>query len=278
MIVVKDFETLSFETKKDMYKAYRENKDSLYAIKKKTFKQADAVHSIPLLIDIKGKATKANSIDVDKYDVIQVEPVISTTGILDSHLDVHIKGCFNKTVKDPKIRLHLQEHNMTFDKIIADGQDVSASVQQLKWRDLGFNIKGDTEALVYKSIVRKRRNEYMFNQYAKGFVRNHSIGMQYIKLHLCLNSDSKYDVEERDNWEKYIDEITFNKDEAEELGVFWAVTELKEIEGSAVVKGSNIATPNQSIEAVNDTSNKANKADVNHFDLAKRIKEIEFNI
>jgi hypothetical protein len=46
----------------------------------------------------------------------------------------------------------------------------------------------------------------MFNQYAKGYVKEHSVGMRYVK-ELAVNSDSKYDAEEKAIWDKYIDEI-----------------------------------------------------------------------
>jgi hypothetical protein len=48
--------------------------------------------------------------------------------------------------------------------------------------------------------------------------------------------------EEKAVWDKYIDEIV-NKVQIEEQS-YWAVSEAKAIEGSAVVKGSNFATYN----------------------------------
>ena len=57
-----------------------------------------------------------------------------------------------------------------------------------------------------------------------------------------MNSDSKYDVEEKANWDKYIKQVA-NKEDAEAAGYFWAVTEAKIVEGSAVLFGSNPITP-----------------------------------
>jgi hypothetical protein len=74
----------------------------------------------------------------------------------------------------------------------------------------------------------------MFNQYAKGYVKEHSVGMRYVKLELAVNSDSKYEQEEKAIWDKYIDEIV-NKVQIEEQS-YWAVSEAKAIEGSAVVR------------------------------------------
>jgi hypothetical protein len=122
----------------------------------------------------------------------------------------------------------------------------------MQWSDLGLNLKGDTEALIFNATISKQRNPYMFEQYAKGYVKEHSVGMRYVKLELAINSDNKWDVEEKEVWDKYYPEIA-NKEVADERGYFWAVTEAKIVEGSAVVKGSNYATPTISIEAVKDT-------------------------
>jgi hypothetical protein len=54
-----------------------------------------------------------------------------------------------------------------------------------------------TEALVFNVEIDKDRNDFMFNQYAKGYVKEHSVGMRYVKLELAVNSDSKYDAEEK---------------------------------------------------------------------------------
>jgi len=106
---------------------------------------------------------------------------------------------------------------------------------------------GETEALVFDSNIKKDRNPFMFDQYAKGYVKQHSVGMRYVNLFLCMNSDSKLDVEEKANWDKYIGEVVNRKD-VEDKGYFWAVTEAKMVEGSAVVKGSNNVTPTISVK------------------------------
>ena len=52
---------------------------------------------------------------------------------------------------------------------------------------------------------------------------------------------------EKANWDKYYPMVA-NKELADQKGFFWAVTEAKVIEGSAVVKGSNECTPVMEIE------------------------------
>ena len=85
----------------------------------------------------------------------------------------------------------------------------------------------------------------MFNEYRLGHVKNHSVGMRYVTLDLAINDEAylaNYEL-----WNKYIDKIA-NKDDAEQQGYFWPVTEAKVVEGSAVPLGSNIITPTQSVK------------------------------
>lgn len=43
--------------------------------------------------------------------------------------------------------------------------------------------------------------------------------MRYTKLELAINSENKYDKEEKEVWDKYFDQIV-NKEQAEEQGYF----------------------------------------------------------
>jgi hypothetical protein len=250
MIVVKEFPNKKFETKEELFKALKENKAELIATKKMQTKEADAFFNVVSNDVILGSANKSEVNKEENVNQIKVEMVINTTNLMDSHSDVHLKGIWNKSAKEQKNVYLLQEHKMTFDHIISDNVDVS--VKEYKWEDLGYNFKGTTEALTFTATIDKNRNPFMFEQYSKGYVKEHSVGMRYVKLELALNSDAKYDIEEKEVWDKYIDQVA-NKEQAEEQGYFWAVSEAKIVEGSAVVKGSNFATPTISIEAVKNT-------------------------
>jgi hypothetical protein len=107
------------------------------------------------------------------------------------------------------------------------------------------------EVLVYEAIVKRDRNEEMFKQYINGWVLNHSVGMRYMKLLFCYNSDEAEYSQNKENYDKYLPEI-FNKEDVEEY--FWAITEAKNIEGSAVVRGSNILTPVLSMEIIDENT------------------------
>lgn len=268
MIIAKEFPDKQFETKEDLYSALRENKNTLIAQKKMITKEADSVIHFASVENSKGEVVKSENIFTVELNNIKAELVINTTNLLDSHSDVHIKGIWNKSVKEAKNILLLQEHQMKFNSIISD--KVKANVKLFNWKDLGYNFEGQTEALVFESEISKDRNNFMFEQYAKGYVKEHSVGMRYVKIELAINSDNKYDVEEKAVYDKYIDQIA-NKKEAENKGYFWAVLEAKIIEGSAVVKGSNYATPTISVEAVNHTSTESIEPLINNTQKAKKV-------
>lgn len=224
---------------KEKIKEIVENKDKIIRLKKAQIKQADGVY-IKDLSTVKAIKKKELTTKAEKKDQVQVTAVINTTNLYDSHQDVHISGLWNKSLQENRGIMHLQEHRMEYDKIISDGDDLEAFTVTLSWKELGFDMPGKTEALVFDSTVKRDRNEFMMNQYQKGYVRNHSVGMQYVKIALAVN-DEDY-KEEFATWQKYYDQIG-NKADVDEAGYFWAVTEAKVIEGSAVPAGSNWATP-----------------------------------
>ena len=238
-----------FDTQEKLFKFLKENKSLLITNKKSEMKRADSISFLPPI-----EKTEANKAGLDVLDTVDLEQikvsvVINTTNIMDSHDDVHMVGIWNKSLKEQRSLYLLQEHQMTFDNIITD--DLTASVKMLSWKALGFpEFTGTTQALVFDAMIDSDRNEKMFDNYLKGYVKNHSVGMQYINLYLCMNSNEKMYAEEKANWDKYILQVV-NADKAVEKGYFWAVTEAKIIEGSAVPIGSNYATPTLSVSATN---------------------------
>lgn len=219
-----------------------ENKSALTAQKKSAVKLADAM-SVPVsFVSMKGDSVmKAEAMQGD-VSKIKVRSIINTTKIFDSHGDVHIDQLWNKSLKENKDLYLVKEHNFSFEGIISE--NVKAFTKQMSWNELGFNYAGQTQALVFDSVITKEDNEFMFDRYKSGRVKQHSVGMKYVKLDLAVN-DERYEKEYA-IWTKYYDVIV-NKDDVDAAGYFWAVTEAKVFEGSAVVKGSNFATPTQSV-------------------------------
>lgn len=233
-------ETPNFKTKKELFNWLVQEKETLIATKKAAIKYADGVSFNFTIETDKGKVIKANDPVTEDLTELKVRAVINTTNLMDSHKDVHLPGIWTKSLKENNAIMHIQEHKMAFDKIIANGNDLKPSANTYKWSELGYNYEGKTQALVFDSTVKMSRNKYMFDQYKNGYVTNHSVGMVYVKLELAVN-DKDY-KEEFEAWEKYIDQVA-NKETAEDNGYFWAVKEAKVIEGSAVPIGSNFATP-----------------------------------
>ena len=210
-------------------------------------KRADAISFVVSAINEKGEAAKADGDNtLLEKDVLAVELVINTTNLYDSHGDVHIDGLWKKTLKEQRNLYLLQEHKMAFANIISD--DVKATAKTMDWSKLGYPYEGQTQALVFNTSIEKKRNPFMFEQYARGYVKNHSVGMRYVQLELAINSESEWDKEEKAVWDKYYPSIA-NKEDVDERGYFWAVTEAKLVEGSAVPLGSNFATPTISVKS-----------------------------
>jgi hypothetical protein len=229
-----------FENKKDLFNYLIQNKSLLIAEKKMSVKHSEGFAYCGTFYNDKDETVKANNaVDVDgsNIDEIKVRAIINTTNLMDNHHDVHLPGIWSKSLKENKTIKHLQEHEMRFDKVISDKNDLNAYAKTYTWAKLGYEYEGKTQALVFDSVVKRDRNDFMFKQYAGG---NHSVGMQYVRIELAVND--KDFKEEYEVWQTYYPEVV-NQSFAKSVGYFWAVKEAKVIEGSAVPMGSNHATP-----------------------------------
>ena len=157
MIIIKEFPDKRFTNKEEMFKELRENKETLIAQKKMITKECDSVTYSYIPTNDKGDTIKAE-VDVSDINELKMDLVINTTNVMDSHSDVHMKGIWNKSIKEQKNLFLLQEHKMTFTNIITD--DVKASVKSMEWSDVGANFTGKTEALVFAVNANKERNPY----------------------------------------------------------------------------------------------------------------------
>lgn len=277
------FDESKFKTKEELIEFLVENKDSITAQKKAELKHADCVSFVPVIVREKDSANKENEpVNTENINELKVVVIINTTNLLDGHGDVHIPGLWKKSLKENKMLMHLQEHTMKFEKIISDGDKLKAYTKKYNWSELGFNFNGQTEALVFESTIERKRNEFMFLQYANGYVKNHSVGMNYVQLVFCVNDDN-YGAE-YEAWEKYYPQIA-NKEDADEKGYFWAVKEAKIKEGSAVPIGSNWATPtleNNKLQPPKGTAKTDSQppkgTQIDYGFLTKRIKDLKRKI
>lgn len=271
-----------FTTKKALFDFLTTNKDVLIAQKKATMKRADAfIHQPVMVFEQPTNANKADGLIMPNptiADKIKVVIIINTTNFLDGHGDVHLPGLWRKSLYENKMIMHLQEHEMEFDKIISDAENLKAYTKTYTWAELGYPYEGMTEGLTFESTIERKRNEFMLNQYANGWVRNHSVGMYYITADIAIN-DKDY-PNEYAAWNKYYPQIA-NKETADERGWFWYVLEAKCIEGSAVPLGSNSATPTITIEGCNPNERKNEPSNDTRHDIEPELstqkETIDFN-
>jgi hypothetical protein len=244
-------------TREEEIKYIFTNKNLILEKKKNAIKRGDCVLNVLKEdTDLGSKTNKSEVLELSAIDadVLRAKLVINTTNVIDSHMDCHIPGLWTKTLSENKMLYLLQEHEMEFDKIISDSinDELIATAEKISWKNLGYDYPGKTEALIFSSQIKKEVNEFMFDLYRKGRVLNHSVGMRYVKLFLCIDSEDAYYAAEKESWDKYYP-MVINQEIADEKGFFWAVTEAKVIEGSAVVKGSNQFTPVMEIEIEDNT-------------------------
>lgn len=270
MIVCKELNT-KFVNDQELFKALRQNKAELISAKKseiyKSFEKGIGVKSNKLDVSKLTSASKDLFKD-DNYHYI----VVNTTGILDSHKDLHVKGIWNKTAKEQNRKNALVDtHEMSLKNTIARRQDVEMFVSDIPFSMIGKAYEGETQALIYKIAKDKIREEY------KEFLQDGtdieaSVRMQYVNIKLALNSDDDEDKEEKKTFDSSINQIA-NKADFDNLKYFWVVSEAKNIgESSLVLQGSNHATGvvnNNKIEPLENTQDKENEAvkDTSHNSL-----------
>lgn len=223
-----------------------DNKKLVMQSKMAQFKKADAVggfiSSVNDSLVVKGLGPEEV---IDLSGDIVVKSVINTTNLFDSHMDVHFPGIWKKNLSENKGLYLLENHQWDFQHVISDS--VKAYTETISWSKLGYSYSGNTEALIFESKISPKDSADMHERYIRGKVKNHSVGMSYVKIKMAVNSDDKWFADEKKVWDDYYSLIS-NKGDVDEAGMFFAVTEAKAFEGSAVLFGSNWATPTMSIE------------------------------
>lgn len=246
-LILKELESRKSELKseKEVFDWLVNNQDFLKTLRKSESKFTDAMtlDFVSFAVNEKGQALKAAepTAEVEDTGKLKVKCIINATNILDSHRDLHIKGIWKNSLTQKRFLYLCKEHMLTFEGIISD--QVKAYTKMFSFSDLGYEFDGDTECLVFDAIIEKERNPYMYDQYKKGYVRNHSVRMEYVKEYFCLDSDDPAHTQYKENYDKY-SVMVANKEELETKKWFYAVIEAKvKDEGSACVKGSCFATP-----------------------------------
>lgn len=237
-----------FTEKADLFVFLRANKSKLIAQKKALPTVSDDLEfGYTKTENIKTIGTKAAAAKDEPIEgELPVDVIANLSGYCDSQMDVMIKDSWKKSIDEvgpsgQKIVYHLKNHDYTMDAIVGKNPVFSSRDLDLSMFNIATDIK-KAQALICSSIVMKSYDEKLFNLYQDGQVLNHSIGLQYIQILLCLDSTEEEDVQEKKNFDKYYPQV-INKDKIDNYGYFWAVVEAKILEVSAVLYGANPITP-----------------------------------
>jgi hypothetical protein len=267
-----------FSNKKDLLQHVVDNKAELIAFKKNATKITDPFTYLSTNTKVSSnKIITNNSSDNLEKGVISRTVVGNAYGWFDSHEDVHIPNIFSKSISENKnLMFHLHDH--LYQVAAKVGTPKNIYEQSVSLIDLGLNKIGSTPCLLMDTEIKRSYNEMIYEEYLNNQINQHSVGMIYVKLFLCVN-DPDY-KEEFSNWNTYKGYV-INLDKAEENGYFWAITEAKLREISCVLQGSNELTPTintKDIEADTITSSNKNEPPkgtqtINHEYLINQFKK-----
>lgn len=193
-----------------------------------------------------------------EFGTLDVTCIGNSANWIDSQMDMLLPDCWKKTIKERgtsgKI-YHLRDHKQSTEGIIGKPSQFYSKDYSLE--ELGLQgYYGSTQCLVMDSTLMESLDDKLYTLYLNKMIKQHSIGMQYVKLDLAINDINSPD--EYAIWNKYFAQV-INKDVATQCGYFWVVAEIKLLEVSAVLWGANELTPcmdnneEKTIEPLKDT-------------------------
>lgn len=226
---------------KELFQYLIANKASLIAKKKML-----PIKSDPLACDVttietvkEGGAKADGNAPMPDVSTLHVKVVANCAWWSDSYQDVLTGDCYTKTVKEKGASLpHIKDH--VYSSTGHVGDVLSVYTQNMTWKSLNVPIPGSTTVVVWETNIQKQYDEKVFLFYRNGKIKQHSIGLYYVKIELAIN-DADY-KEEFAVWNANIDKIG-NKEKVMADGYFWLVSEIKLIENSCVLFGACELTP-----------------------------------
>lgn len=155
----------------------------------------------------------------------------------DSDWDVLVPGCTLKTINEngpnsgmPGKIKHALFHDLTklpAKNNVLDERKIEAGMQGQYFESKMLNTPDGNETLI-------KYQEEVYDQ--------HSIGFRYL--------DIEFVDQESDNWKKYVDKL-INPEDAEDVGIMFWVTQIKQFEFSTVSFGANKLTPYLGVKSDN---------------------------
>lgn len=273
-----------FDSQEAQFEYLRKNADKIIAQKKSlptTTDDLDFGYSIGSGKAFASKAAGMMSVASDTEGEINVEVIANVSGWCDSQMDVMLKDSWKKSINDlgasgQRLFYHLKDHEYEMDAIIGKEAKLYSKDISLDMFNIFTDIK-KAQALIMSSIVSEIYAGKCFHLYKDGEIKQHSIGLQYHKIYLCMNSNEAEDVQYKENWDKYYSQV-INKDKVDAKGYFWAVAEARILEVSAVLFGANELTPTLSTgkeSTINEPSHDT-QDQPQDFDIMEAIRNAQF--
>lgn len=247
-------------------------KDELIAIKKTAIKYSDIVKTSQLKEDSEN-VLKIQIADGQTEESNTVKVIANTYYWMDSHGDVHVKGCFTKSIQESIAKIfHFDNHNHSFNSKVGNVKTIEE--KKVKWSDLGVSKDGTTICVIGETELIEDYNCQVYDAYKAGEIDQHSVGMQYVNLQLAVNQPTE--VEAYKLWND-IYPLLGNPELADKNGYFWVVKEAKLKEYSCVLwQGSNSLTPTiKDNEAVEEDTSKQEPTEVTQ---EKKTKQFFINL
>lgn len=224
-----------FANKNDAFVYLRKNEKTIIAQKKSMPIKSDIFEYGCLPVNKKAKIKEDGSLLGP--DEIQVDAIANLSGWCDSYMDVMIKDNWNKTISDKSIVYHLKNHDYCTDCIVGKNPELYTKNFDLTYFGIESDVK-KAQALMMRSIVPKEYDKKTYLLYKDDQIKQHSIGLRYIQIVLCLDSTLEEDAQYKKNWDKYYPSV-INKDVVDTYHYFFAVIEAQILENSCVLFGAN---------------------------------------
>jgi hypothetical protein len=247
-----------FQTQKELIQAICKNHKTIIDFKEKQiYKSNEKGQGIVFNntdIFLSDTANKENSF-IKQVKENRIYPIINSTNWLDFHDDVHLKGCYKKTVKEQQGKVYFVDaHQKTTQSIITYKSDVRMFYDNVLWQTLGKDYDGETEALIF-DIEKSNVKDWALELINKEKDIQCSLAMKYGQIFFAVDTDEKEYKANKELYEQYKSEI-INQDDLEQRGYFFGVKEIQIMgEGSMcpISGGSNSATTIYQIEPSDDT-------------------------
>ena len=231
-----------FATKDEMFAELRKSKKQLIDFKTsqiyKSCEKDNSIYARPIDVSKYSETNKGIQGDENFYYV-----AVNSTGILDSHGDLHVKGIWNKSIKEQQGKNYLVlDHKMEVANTVVKKEYIETFAMELPFNVVGKNYDGNGEFLIYKFPKDKVINSIAKEWLESGDAIESSVRMQYVKVNLAMNSTNKEDSEEKATYDNNIN-LVANKSDFEEIDYFFVVKEAaNKGESSLVLAGSNHVT------------------------------------